>query len=362
MTQTQPKVTFTKNYGFRKELNRRVDAYFQSQNISTRDNPAMYIKTAVLFSWVISAWVFTLFGPPQIWIKLISCIFLGLGIAGVAFNVGHDANHGAYSRKKIVNNILGITYDIIGLSSYLWKFRHNFLHHKYTNLLGHDVEIHGGGLVRMTVYVEHKWYHSFQHIFIWLIYTIIPFYWSIHDIGFITVNRKYHTYDIPKLKPIDLLIFVSGKFIWLGLFLGIPITIGYTPIQALIGFCITYMTYGLVSITIFMLAHVMEAADFIESSGDLKIEDEWAIFQTRTTVDFAPNNQFLTWYLGGLNYQVVHHLFPNICHIHYPQISKILADVCQDFGVKYNVCPNFSAALASNYRWLKLMGTAPHLD
>ncbi|HYW20571.1 MAG TPA: acyl-CoA desaturase [Nodularia sp. (in: cyanobacteria)] len=361
MTQTQPKVTFTKNYGFRKELNKRVDAYFESQDISTRDNPAMYIKTTMILSWVIAAWTFTLFGPPEIWLKLIGCIALGLGIAGIGFSVGHDANHGGYSRHKIVNNIFGYTFDIIGLSSFLWKFRHNFLHHKYTNILGHDVEIHGDGLVRMTPYMEHKWYHSFQHIFIWFIYPIIPLYWSFADVYLVMFKRKYHTYDIPTLKPLDLLVFFSGKLMWLGLFLGIPIAVGYSPIQAVVGFVITYMTYGLMICVIFMLAHVLEAAEFIEPNSDLQqVNDEWAIFQIKTTVDFAPNNQFLNWYLGGLNYQVVHHLFPTICHVHYPQLAKILADVCEDFDVKYNVCETFTGALASNYRWLKLMGSAPN--
>jgi linoleoyl-CoA desaturase len=318
----------------------------------------MYIKTAIILSWVIAAWTFTLFGPPEIWLKVISCVVLGFGIAGIGFSVGHDANHGGYSSHKMVNNILGYTYDIIGLSSFLWKFRHNFLHHKYTNILGHDVEIHGDGLVRMSPYMERKWYHSFQHIIIWFIYTIIPFYWSLADVYLITVKRQYHNYSIPKVKPLDWLVFFSGKLIWLGLFLGIPIAVGYTPIQAFVGFSITYMTYGLMICIIFMLAHVLESVDFIEPDSDLpEIHDEWAIFQIKTTADFAPSNKFLNWYLGGLNYQVVHHLFPNICHIHYPEIAKILADVCEDFGVKYNVYPTFTEAFASNYRWLKLMGT-----
>jgi linoleoyl-CoA desaturase len=362
MTQTQPRVTFTKNFGFRKELNKRVDAYFKSENIATRDNPAMYIKTVIILAWVISAWAFTLFGPPQIWLKVIGCMFLGLGIAAVGFSVGHDANHGGYSSKKWVNNTLGLTYDVIGLSSYLWKFRHNFLHHTFTNILEHDVEIHGDGLVRMSPYMEHKWYHSFQHIFILFIYPVIPIYWSIADVHLIVFKRKYHSHTIPTPKPLDMLIFFAGKFIWLGLFLGIPIVIGYTPIQAIVGFCITNMTYGLMICIIFMLAHVMETVEFVEPNPESnQVDDEWAISQVRTTVDFAPNNQFINWYVGGLNYQVVHHLFPHICHIHYPKIAPILAEVCEEFGVKYNVYPTFREALVSNFRLLKLMGE-PNAD
>jgi linoleoyl-CoA desaturase len=109
-----------------------------------------------------------------------------------------------------------------------------------------------------------------------------------------------------------------------------------------------------------MLAHVIKPAEFIQPNPESnEIDDEWAIFQVKTTVDFAPKNSFLNWYLGGLNYQVVHHLFPHVCHIHYPKIAPILAEVCADFGVSYNIYPTFGEALAANFSWLKLMGSLP---
>jgi linoleoyl-CoA desaturase len=363
MSQISTRVTFAKNSGFRKELNERVEAYFQAENLSKRDLPAMYLKTIFIFSWVIAAWLFTLFGPPIIWMKILGCVLLGLGIAGVGFSIGHDANHGGYSNHKWVNNILGLTYDVIGLSSYLWKFRHNFLHHTYTNILSHDVEIHGDGLVRMTPYMEHQWYHRFQHIFIYLIYPIIPVYWSIADIQLVLFKHKYHEHQIPPLKPLQMFILFAGKVIWVALFLIIPMAVGYTPLQTIVGFLITYMTYGFLICNVFMLAHVLEPAEFIQpADGSNQIDEDWAILQIRTTVDFAPQNKFLNWYLGGLNYQVVHHLFPHICHIHYPKIAPILAKLCEEYGVKYNVYPTFTEALICNYRWLKLLGTLPTLE
>ncbi|MBW4591881.1 MAG: acyl-CoA desaturase [Brasilonema angustatum HA4187-MV1] len=360
MTQTQTRVTFAKNVGFRKELNKRVDAYFESENIAKRDNLAMYLKSTIILGWVISAWTFTLFGPPIMWMKVFGCVLLGLGIAGVGFSVGHDANHGGYSSRKWVNYIFGLTYDFIGLSSYLWRFRHNFLHHTYTNILGHDVEIHGDGLVRMSPYMEHKWYHKFQHLFILVVYTIIPFYWSAADIHLALFKRKYHEHIIPTLKPLEMLILLGGKVVWLGVFIGIPLAVGYTPLQVVVGFSIAYMIYGLMICNVFMLAHVLAPVEFLQPHPESNnIDDEWAIAQVKTTVDFAPKNSFLNWYLGGLNYQVVHHLFPHVCHIHYPKIAPILAEVCADFGVKYNVYPTFGEALVANFRWLKLMGTLP---
>ncbi len=370
MTQTQvqaqvqeqipTRVAFTQNVGFRKELNQRVDAYFKREKLTTRDNPAMYFKTLIIIGWVVAAWVFVLFGPPALWMKAIGCVLLGAGIAGIGFSVGHDANHGAYSSKKWVNSIVGLTYDVIGVSSYLWRYRHNYLHHTYTNVLGHDVEIHGDGLVRMTPHMEHQWYHKFQHLFISLVYAIIPFYWAIADVNLILFKRRYHSHVISNVKPIEVITLLVGKLIWLALFVAIPIALGYNPLLVLLGFSIAYMTYGLLICNVFMLAHVLEEVEFIQPDDANQIEDEWAIFQIKTTADFAPKNWFLNWYLGGLNYQVIHHLFPQICHIHYPKLAPIVADLCSEFEIKYYVYPTFRSALVSNYRFLKFLGTVPN--
>lgn len=365
MIQTQaPRVTFAKNIGFRKELNKRVDAYFQSENLTPRDNPAMYFKSAIILGWVFFSWIFILFSPPVMWMKILGCIMLGMGFAGVGFSVGHDANHGGYSKKKWVNNTIGLTYDfVIGLSSYLWKFRHNYLHHTYTNILGHDVEIDGSGLVRMSPAREHKSYHKFQHLLINFVYAIIPFYWSFSDVKLILFKGKYYEYNIPKPNTLELLTLIGAKFVWLGLYAGIPLALGYSPIEVIIGLCIVNMVYGIIICNVFMLAHVLEPAEFLEPSlPDNTVDDEWAIAQVKTTVDFAPENKFLNWYLGGLNYQTVHHLFPHVCHIHYPEIAPILAQVCEEYNVQYNVYPTFTKAIAANYRWLRIMGNPPEIN
>jgi linoleoyl-CoA desaturase len=351
------RVTFTKNLGFRKEINKRVDAYFETAGIRPRDNTAMYFKTLTMFTWLIAAWTFVLFGPPIGWLKVIACMAVGGALAGIGFSVGHDANHGGYSSKKWVNSLVGLSYDfIIGASSYIWRYRHNYLHHTYTNIHGYDVEIHGDGLVRMTPHAEHRWYHRFQHIFIVFFYAAIPIYWSISDVRSMLFQRHYGEHQLPNPKAIDLLILLGGKLVWCFWFIGIPLLLGYSPLQVFLGGSIAYMTYGVVACHVFMLAHVLEPAQFIQPTDENNIEDEWAIFQVKTTVDFAPKNFFLNWYLGGLNYQVIHHLFPQICHIHYPNIAPIVAEVCREFEIPYHVYPTFYQALVDNYRWLQWMG------
>jgi linoleoyl-CoA desaturase len=49
-------------------------------------------------------------------------------------------------------------------------------------------------------------------------------------------------------------------------------------------------------------------------------------------------------------------LFPRICHIHYPRISKLVEETCREFGIQYNAHRSFFAGVASHFRWLRTMG------
>ena len=88
------------------------------------------------------------------------------------------------------------------------------------------------------------------------------------------------------------------------------------------------------------------------------METDWAVHQVQTTVDFARRSRVLSWFLGGLNFQVEHHLFSKICHIHYPALSKVVEETCREFGIVYASHKTFWSALASHARWVTLMGRA----
>lgn len=358
----QSKVTFSKAVGFRKELNRRVDAYFESESIKQRDNFAMYFKGVICLTWMISTWAFIIFVPSDSWIKLLGCVVLGISMAAIAFNIGHDANHGGYSNNQNVNKILSLATDLLGVSSYLWRYRHNVLHHTYTNIVDHDVDIDGEGLVRMSPEQEYRWFHRFQQFYIWILYGFVPLHGFIYDFYVLLIKRNYINHGIPTPKKSDLITFFSFKAFWVAYVIGVPLMLGYSPLEVILGVVTTYMTVGVIMGFVFILAHVVDTADFLTPSPETgRIDDEWAICQVRTTVDFAPKNQVLNWYLGGLNFQAVHHLFPHICHIHYPKLAEIVEEVCGEFGIEYKVHETLAEAIASNYRWLKAMGTPPKM-
>ncbi|MGB7413668.1 MAG: acyl-CoA desaturase [Thermosynechococcaceae cyanobacterium] len=363
MSTSQPKVAFAQRSEFRQALRQRVDSYFVSNNIRPNDNLAMYLKSAIIFGWVLGSWAFTLWGPSNVLFKILGCIALGLGLAGFGMSVGHDANHGSYSKNPLVNRFFSYTHEFIGVSSFLWRFRHNKLHHIYTNLQGLDVEVNGDGAVRMSPDEERKWHHQYQHYFIWFLYPLIPFYWFQGDLRRFIMSGDYLGHQIPKPKAGDIFDFIAPRIVSLAFFFLIPAWQGYSFLQIFVGLTISHMVYGFIVCSVFMLAHVVESVDYpaIDHSNNT-VEDEWAILQVKTSADFAPDNAFLNWYLGGLNFQTIHHLFPDVCHIHYRQLAPIVAEVCAEHGVQYNVYDTLGSSVASHYRWLKRLGQVADAD
>lgn len=157
---------------------------------------------------------------------------------------------------------------------------------------------------------------------------------------------------LPKMGRVDAMAMVTGKVFFVAWSLVIPAMlqpVGYV----LAGFALMCATVGVVLATTFQLAHCVEEAEFADADSHL---GDWAEHQMATTVDFAMDNGAVTWLMGGLNFQVVHHLFPKVCHLHYPAIARILTEVAREQGVEYRTTPKLAEAIAAHYRWLRRMG------
>lgn len=126
--------------------------------------------------------------------------------------------------------------------------------------------------------------------------------------------------------------------------------------QAGIGFLVMHLAEGLVMGLVFQLAHVVEGTDFPVPDEEGNVEEAWAEHQMRTTANFAPKSAMAAFFLGGLNRQIEHHLFPKVCHIHYPAIAAIVRQTAKEFNLPYIESPTFSSALLSHYRILRKFG------
>lgn len=351
----QPKVKFTQSDAFLKELKRRVDQYFAQTGTSPRDCPQIYFKTAVIVAWFIAAYILVVFWASSLWTIIPLSIVLGLAMAAIGFNIQHDGGHRAFSKHRWVNKVMAMSLDVIGGSSYMWDWKHNSFHHTYPNISGHDDDIDVGILARLSPHQKHYWFHRAQGIYLWLLYGFLAIKWHLYDDFYNLAVGRIGGHKIPRPKGWDLAVFILGKVIFFSWAFVIPMMLhpvwGVLAVYALAAF-----VSGLVLSVVFQLAHCVEEADFPLPNAVGRMDTDWAVHQVQTTVDFSRKNPFLTWFLGGLNFQVEHHLFHKISHIHYPALSKLVEDVCKEFGIRYSANTTFLGALGSHFRWIHRMG------
>jgi len=344
---------------FLRELRRRVDAYFERTGRSRRGCPQMYFKTATILAWFTAAYVLLLFVATSWWLVVPLAGVLGLSIAAIGFNIQHDAGHKAYSERKWVNKIMAMTLDLMGGSSYLWDWKHNSIHHTYPNIDGQDDDIDIGLLGRLSPHQRRFWFHRLQGVYLWLLYGFLAIKWHLFDDFYNIIIGRVGTHKVPRPKGKDLVTFIGGKVVFFSLAFGIPMLLH--PVWAVLAmYALAAFVSGVVLSVVFQLAHCVEEADFpvpvATGEGPPRMQTEWAVHQVQTTVDFARRNRALCWFLGGLNFQIEHHLFHKICHVHYPALSGVVEETCREFGVRYAAHKSFFAALASHFRWLVRMG------
>jgi linoleoyl-CoA desaturase len=351
-------VKFGKNNEFQAELKRRVDAYFLRTGRRRRDVPQMYLKTAILLGAFVTFYVLLVFFARTWWQAVPLAILLGLTTAGIGFNIQHDGGHQAYSEHAWVNKLMALTLDMIGGSSYFWHYQHGVYHHTYVNITHEDTDIDLGMLARLSPHHRRYWFHRWQHLYIWPLYGLFVIKWHLFDDFKNLIIGRLGNHPIPRPKGWDLVAFIVGKVVFLTLALGIPLLFHRLWVVFLF-YGIAAAVLGSVLSVVFQLAHAVEDAEFpmpLESTGNM--EHAWAIHQVETTVDFARGSRLAAWLLGGLNFQIEHHLLPRICHVNFPALAPIVEETCREYGIEYNQHPTFRAGLASHFRWLRRMGKA----
>lgn len=336
----------------------RVDAYFTENNIPKTGNRAMWNKTVIymVVFWVLYGLIIS--NQFNAWVMLVLAIALGMTCAFIGFNICHDAVHGSFSADSKTNKALSLCFHLIGGNPYVWSLSHNVVHHTYTNIPGHDEDLEiAPGLVRIHHEEPTKKIYHFQHYYAFLLYGLASLSWVLRkdyvkffqkDIGKTTSGKH------PRKEYFNLFFY---KAVYYALFIVLPLCVlSITWWQFVIGFLVMHYFEGLVLGLVFQLAHIVEHAEFPEPNEDGNIEESWAVHQMQTTANFSCNSPVATFLCGGLNFQIEHHLFPKICHIHYPEISKIVKATAADHGIHYIENKTFWTALQSHYRVLRKYG------
>ncbi len=346
-------------------LQKRVNDYFKDNNITRHANSEMIFKTVVLIAaFVIPVLIVNLVQIPGGAVIFLYSV-MGFALAGIGMSVMHDANHGAYSPKQKVNRWLGYSLNMIGGMVFNWKLQHNVLHHTYTNIHGMDDDIADKLVLRFSPHSEPKKMHRFQFIYVFFFYSILTLYWVLAKdfVQYIQYRKRgvNRFSDKENLKYLWSMVFL--KLLFVGYTIILPLVLNDYSFSLIIsGFLIMCAISGLVLGIVFQLAHSVNEAEYPLPNSNNVVENDWAIHQMDTTVNFARENKFISWYVGGLNFQVEHHLFPNICHVHYPAISKIVEETAKEFNVQYRCSPTFVDAFRSHLSMLRKFGFTFDLD
>ena len=339
-------------------LKQRVNQYFSDIKKPSTGNTSLLLKGIIFFACYIFLYIHLVFFTPVWWLAIPECILLGCFTAAIGFNVMHDGAHGSFSEHKIINKLAGFSLNFLGASAIMWNMKHNIIHHTYTNVDGVDDDIEAGPYLRFATTQKRFKIHKFQHYYFWFLYSLLHIAWI-----FISDFRKYFrkkigTVPIKKMTTKEHISFWAAKIIYIFMVVALPIyLLGF--VTWLLGFLLVTMVTGFVISIVFQLAHTVEHTNFplpAESSG--KIENEWAIHQVVTTANFATGNKLISWLVGGLNFQIEHHLFPKISHIHYPAISKIIRKTCEEYGIKYIEYRKMRDAIISHVAYLRRLGQA----
>jgi linoleoyl-CoA desaturase len=362
MTNNNISFSTTDKARFFRTLNKRVNAYFKENGIKRTGNWKLYRKAIVMFSVFLIPLVLILTVPMPQWALLLLTIVIGVGMAGVGMNVMHDSNHDSFSSKKWVNKLMGSSIYILAGNVYNWKVQHNVLHHTFTNIQGYDEDIDAGRIIRFSK--NSKWLpvHQFQKFYSIFLYGLLTINWAIttdfkQTYKYLKRKLSYGEFPNPATQWTTLII---TKIVYYLLWIVLPILIlDIAWWKVLIGFFVMHYTAGMILSVVFQLAHVVPNTEMPLPDKEGNLEHTWAIHQLYTTSNFAPKNKLVSYFTGGLNHQVEHHIFPHISHIHYGKISKIVKETAKEFNLPYNEYKTMRKAIKEHFNQLTTLGVKP---
>jgi len=343
--------------GFVEEVKERIAAYFEARGKSRHATPGMVAKTVLLLALTFVPYGLILSNriPPLGMLGL--ALVMGVGLAGIGFAISHDALHGAYSNNPRINSLLGRTFDLLGANGYMWKITHNVIHHTYTNIDGVDEDLTVSPLLRLSPGAPLRPVHRYQHLYGFATYSMSTLFWVfVKDFKYF-LARDIGPYKDKKHPTGEIVNLIVSKLVYYAWAIVLPLLVLQVAWwQFAIGFVAMHLTAGFILGVIFQLAHVVEGTEYPVPDTQGRIDEAWLVHEMATTANFARRNRLLSWYVGGLNYQIEHHLFPRVCSVHYPAIAPIVQAVAEKHGMPYNDQPSLTAAVRSHYRMLRKLG------
>ena len=350
----------SKNSIFYKVLRQRVNEYFKKENISRHANASMVFKTVCMVTLYLAPFILIVTLNISSWAVLFLWAIMGLGMAGCGLSVMHDANHGAYSKNPAVNNFISKILIILAGNPSNWRIQHNVLHHTYTNVSNYDEDIAPPpAILRFSPHTKRYKIHRFQHFYAYFFYGLMTITWFINKDY--EQALRYNKMDLLKTQGLTLKKhlrnIIVNKLVYSAIFIALPFIFSPAPWYiTLVGYLLMQFITGFILGIIFQPAHVVPTSTYPLPTESGDVDADWAVNQMYNTANFAQKSRLFSWYVGGLNFQVEHHLFPNICHIHYKKLSEIVRATAEEFEVPYHSYKTFIGALKDHTQMLYKLG------
>jgi linoleoyl-CoA desaturase len=339
---------------FFKELKSKVDAHFEQKNSSVFGNRKMKIKLAIMFTIYLLAYASVFIYGENTTMLYFLYAFLGGWSVLLGLNIGHDAAHGAIFKRPKANKRLLFIFEILGTNSYNWVNRHLGAHHVYPNVMNYDSDIQQTSVVKIFPKDTHRKYHVFQFIYMPLIYMLYILRWVVYRDFKDAKSKRIGVYDNSNYPVKEILKMVLFKVLYLTQMIVIPALLMDLTFMTTIWAFLLLTVFGSLVITLVLLStHVGEDANFPEPNAQNALPHSWSYHQVITAADFGTESHTINLLFGGFNHHVIHHLFPHICHIHYPDLTPLLIETAEKYGLEYRSKKYLFAAVLSHFKLLK---------
>lgn len=351
------KLKFAKDEGtaFYKTLDARIREYFAENQLTYRGGNLMVFKIALYFA-LVAVFYALMITTSSLALFYSFYLLMSLFVLLTAFNVSHDAAHGVAVKSKKWNDILfNLSFNLQGNNAWIWKKYHNESHHLYTNVEGSDIDVLNNPLLRMTHTQPLKPWHKYQHIYGPVLYLLYSLNWFFFRETLMAIGYSSRTIKI-KIPPKEVFNLFFYKILYIGYMIVLPVyLLPFGWLHVLLAFLLNHFMVSIIFTAVLGVSHLSDKVIHPEPDENGRMNMSWPKLQMLTSADYNSGSVFFNWTLGGFNAHALHHLLPNICHVHYLKILPIFRQTAKEYGIEYIEMPYYKA-LISHFRFLKLMG------
>lgn len=337
----------------------KIVQYFEQTRKTKKANLLLVVKALIFLCLIVGGYGLMITLDTKDYFFFF-CYYLLFTLGSILFvvTVGHDASHQSLFKRRSANKIVGYSWNILGISKHLWEMKHHHSHHIYTNIPHKDFDIAESPLIRLNPNYNYRPYYKYQYLYAPALYLLFGVF-VIYVRDFIFYYKTLYGQPGTRFGRYFLINLLITKLGYIFISIVIPAILlpfeWWTVLATNLG-CLGIG--GSFLLLVLIVPHINETAAINESSTSIKNQNDWTLHQIRCTIDSSADSRLLSWLTGGLNTHLIHHLFPDICHVHYIDLTRLVRQELNERGIRYQEKP-IAISIIDHFRFLKKMGIRP---